>query len=497
MKSKLFKFFNKFYSWLKLPSCFMVFLFLVFIVFLILDWFTAVSLRAGKIDHYILFSMAETTRFYYAQVALCNPFVFLNPNAKPVYSLISSAFVFLLPWGLFSLKLLNSLLSVGILMVLYKLMKKMGFGNFAIAIATILTVTFPLFFLLSIAALSEILFCFFLVTAFYFFFSKKYFICALLISLLPLIRQEGVLYICLMLFFLLKERKIYVALILGLPLLVWVLLNSFLLNHSVLYPFFVSMDMPGPTLKSSVMSLREFKNFILPIFYHPLFFLFPIGFIWMVLKKRCLPVIVALTFHCFFITIGLFIQFLIIGQVSCDFRYIVPLIPLMALVASGVFESFILRKKLKIFIIIMIVCSLISILINRITMLQKIPRVNSESLTVKQEERIDGLVIWLKDYIKETGICKVYFSGDLISNKIIRRLRAYLAQSITMYPVREFREVYDPITFKIIEKEFSNSELTGLILLIDPDKEKSFILHERIKSIKTFSDISIYLYRKY
>lgn len=497
MKNRLHNWAKSLCCWLDLPGYSVVSFFMVFIIFFILDWFVASSLRAAKIDHYILFSLAETSRLYFAKTALHNPLVFLNPNAKPIYSMISTAFIYIIPLGLFSLKVLNSIFSVGVLVVLYKLVKKIGYGDFVAAIAIMLTLTFPLFFLLSIAASPEILFCFVLVLAFYCFYLKKYFSSVFLISLLPLIRQEGALYIFIMLFLLLKDKKIRYALILPIPLLVWTFLNFYLLKHSFIYPFLVSVDLPGPTSKSDIISLSELKNFIPAIFFHPLFILFPLGLILMFLKKRCLPILISLICYGLFFIVAAGIQFLILKQVSYAFRYIVPLIPFMALITAGMFDKVLLNKKLEIKVLVFIAIVLTGVLINRIAVLQKQPRVIAESITSKQEGAIDEVVVWVKAYIKEAGVKHIFYSGDLNDNKIIRRLRAYLADSITMYPVKEFKEVYDPVTFKIIEKEFCNSTLTGFVLLIDPGREKDFILSKKIEFLIKFPDIPIYLYRKY
>jgi len=497
MKNRSHSWFKSLCYWLNMPGYFTISFLLIFIIFLIFDWFVASSLRAAQIDRYILFSLAETSRLIYAENALRNPLVFLNPNAKPIYSMISAGFIYIIPLGLFSLKVLNSIFSVGILVILYKLIKKIGYSDFTAAVAILLVLTFPLFFLLSISASPEILFCFTLVLAFHCFYLEKYLSSVLLVSLLPLIRQEGVLYIFIMLFLLLKEKKIYYAFILPVPLLIWVFLNFFLLGHPLIYPFFVSVALPGPTSPSSIMPLAELKNFIPAIFLHPLFFLFPFGFILMLSKKRCFPITISLVCFGIFFIISAGIQFLILKQVSYAFRYIVPLVPFMAFIIAGMFNNHVLSKKLKIIVIIFMAVILTGVLINRITALQKQPRVIAESTTVKQEEEIDEAVVWLKVYIKETGIQHVFYSGDMNDNKIIRRLRAYLANSITMYPVKEFKEVYDPITFKIIEEEFYNSALTGLVLLIDPEKEKNFILSKKIEFLKKFPDTPIYLYRKY
>ncbi len=65
-----------------------------------------------------------------------------------------------------------------------------------------------------------------------------------------------------------------------------------------------------------------------------------------------------------------------------------------------------------------------------------------------------------------------------------------------MYPVRDFTEVYDPVTFKKLEDKFQDSAKNSLILVLDPLREKPLTEGPKTELIKHFSSIPIYFYRK-
>jgi len=481
---------------IKIPAYLLSGLLAVLLLFFALDWFVSVPLRSAKIDRYILFSMAETSRFYYAKTAMYNPFVFLNPNAKPIYALISAIFLIFLPLGIISLKILNSLLSVGTIVALYKLSKKIGLSDFTATLAAMLTLTFPLFFLLSIAALSELLFCFFLVTAFYFLYSKRYLASALLISLAPLIRQEGGIYLAIIGFFLLKLKKGRYLLILLIPAITWVLLNSILLKHSFIYSFLVSVDLPGPTAKSDVLSWAEWQSFLPLVFLHPLFLLFPLGLAINLFRKDYLPITASLITHSLFLIIAAFAQFLFIQKISYDFRYFLPLIPFMALVSAALFEKNNLSNKARSLVLAAALVILSGILIEKVRSLQANPRVITNALSQKQEESIKDVSLWLNGFLATNNLRSIFYSGDLTTDKIIRQIKFYLSPGIMMYPVRDFTEVYDPVTFKKLEDKFQDNSRPGLILVLDPLREKPLTEGPKTELIKHFPAIPIYFYRK-
>ena len=465
---------------------------LLLAILLIFDWFVSDPTRAAKIDRYILFSMAETSRFNYAKAAICNPLVFLNPNAKPLYMIIASMFVFILPFGLISIKMLNSLLAIGILGVTYKLVRKTGLDDFHASIALILTLTSPMFFLLSIAASTELLFCFFLLLAICSFYEKKYFNSALLISLLPLIRQEGVIYFAICSYFLIKAKNAKYLFVLPIPLAIWILLNRVLLSHSFVYPFFVFVDMPGPTPASSVMSLAELKSFLPLIFCHPLFFLFPIGLMFKVADKNYRPIVVSLILHSIFFIVAAIIQYLTIKHTSYYFRYIVPLVPLMAIMAATLFRK-VKDNGLKISLIVLIFIISLGMLVAKINAFQQHPRIVSESLDEQEEKSIKEATVWLNDYMQKNGLRHIFYPGNLVTHKIIRRLSVYLSFGATMYPVKDFKEIYDPITFNALDKDFGDPAYRGVVLVLDPEKEAGLISGQRTSLLKKFPLVSIYL----
>lgn len=284
--------------------------------------------------------------------------------------------------------------------------------------------------------------------------------------------------------------------ILPLPLVIWILLNYFLLGHSLLYPLFVFLDVPGPTPASSVMSLEELKGFLPSIFYHPIFFIFPIGLLLKIYKKDYSPVTISLICHSLFFVIAATVQYAILRQVSYYFRYLVPLIPLMSIMVAEVFEKLKIKKILKIPILTSVSIILIGVLIVEINLMQKDPKINDEKLAEQEEIAIKKASTWLNGYLKANKIYNVFYSGDLTTNKIMRRLKVYLSRGITLYPVKDFNEVFDSVTFNLLDNKFSDPVYSGVVLILDPIREKGLISHDGINILKEFPIASIYFYIK-
>ncbi len=206
---------------------------------------------------------------------------------------------------------------------------------------------------------------------------------------------------------------------------------------------------------------------------------------------------IVLICHWLFLILAAVVQFFVIKQVSYDFRDIVILIPLMAILAGAVFDKFVLCRKTKIFVGIFVSFALIWVLINRIHALQNNPRIAEHGLNKQEEAAISEAAMWLNDFLKANNIRTIFYSGDLVTDKTIRRMRVYILPGVIMYPVKEFKEIYDPVTFKLVGSDFRDPSHKGLILVLDPVREKEFISDARITCLKNFPSASIYFYRKY
>ncbi len=462
---------------------------------LFLDWFVSDPLRAAKVDRYILFSMSETAHFCYARLAFLDPFVLLNPNAKPLYELLAGAALFLFPAGLFTLKALNSLLCVGTLLLLFKLARRLGQSEPFACITLLITVTFPLFFLSSVASLSELLFCFLLVAAVYSFSARRQRLSAVIVSLLPLVRQEGTLYCLIWLYFLIREGKGRFSWMLFAPLLAWIAANTLILGHSPVYPFFVSIDLPGPTSPYELMPGPAFADFAPLIFFHPAFMLLIPGLAMKWRDIRYRPVVIPLTAHFLFLAAGVGLQFAIIGKLSSEFRYVAVLMPFVALLASAALEniSVVIPAKLRGPALAAGMFALLAMLILGIGAFQESLPARVNRVSERQELSLREAARWIEERVKAGGDVDVFYPGELTTDPLMRRLKFHLPARVSLLPVRQFREVYDPVRFTLLRKEFHGPG-RGLALVFDRERQTGMLGGKENQLLVSFPDIPLFIY---
>lgn len=115
------------------------------------------------------------------------PELFLDLWGKPVYTTLSAPFA---QFGYNMAKAFNLVVAVLILLLSARIANRLFPGS---SLFTIVLIAFsPVYFLLSVSCLTEILFAFVLVAAVYLFVNNKYILSALVLSFLPLVRSEGI-----------------------------------------------------------------------------------------------------------------------------------------------------------------------------------------------------------------------------------------------------------------------------------------------------------------
>jgi len=115
------------------------------------------------------------------------PELFLDLWGKPVYTTLSAPFAQL---GYHIAKAFNLIISVLTLLFSAKIAGRLFPGSSIFIV--ILTAFAPVYFLLSVSCLTEILFSFVLIVAVYLFIREKYIAAAVVLSFLPLVRNEGI-----------------------------------------------------------------------------------------------------------------------------------------------------------------------------------------------------------------------------------------------------------------------------------------------------------------
>lgn len=128
--------------------------------------------------------------YLYARSAPYHPELYFDHWAKPLYVLIASPFA---QFGFEGVKFMNLILANLSLFFTYKLAKEWNLSHSHLAPLFLLFC--PLFFVLTFSGLTEILFAFLLVFSLYLLVIDRLILSAIIISLLPFVRSEGLLFI--------------------------------------------------------------------------------------------------------------------------------------------------------------------------------------------------------------------------------------------------------------------------------------------------------------
>jgi len=126
--------------------------------------------------------------YFFARYAFEDPMLLLDHWAKPVFTLLASPFA---QFGFGGMKFFNGLVGVFSAWMTYLTTREFRFRFPWLAILFVMFA--PTYFTLLFSGFTEPLFGLFLVTGLYLVVKKRYFSAALLFSLLPYVRTEGVL----------------------------------------------------------------------------------------------------------------------------------------------------------------------------------------------------------------------------------------------------------------------------------------------------------------
>ncbi len=148
-----------------------------FIAGVIVIFFTQVSY--GGADNYSHYKFAHWGWQY--------PKLLFNHWGKPVFTILASPFA---QFGAVGMQLYNLLLGFGTAIIIWKIAQILKLKNSPLSLLLVLFT--PIYFILLFTTLTEVSFSFFLAAGILLFFKKKYILSALAISLLPLIRTEGI-----------------------------------------------------------------------------------------------------------------------------------------------------------------------------------------------------------------------------------------------------------------------------------------------------------------
>ncbi len=464
---------------------------IMFIFFLCTIWYVSEPIRASKIDRYILYNIDDIWRYCHIRNSLKDILIFFNLYMKFIYTLIATIFFNIIPIGFSSLRLMNTFFSIGTLFMLYKITKILNFDNSFSILTILLTTIFPLYAFLSISSHSEMIFSFFLLTSILTLYKEKYTIFSAIIALMPLLRQEGILYLQIGIFLLIwKKCKIKFFLIALTPTLLWGLFNILSLKRSFLETFcYYLIDRPRPPMDTVIfLSQVKLMNYI---GFYPLMILSSIGFLKKIFDKKYIIISLYTAVHLMFIVAVCIIVYLVTGCLFHEYRALVPILPLLSIYQvitfQWILEKLRITKKGKAMIFFLCVMAFFSIL--QLKQFQVDPKVVQDSLTYQQEKILKFSCAWLKNYLKQNKIENVYVEGSRLIHKAIRKVWMNLPKDINLYCSYKDFQILNPLTYKTIPEH----SVKGIVITIDQDNIE-FLVKPYYKLIKIFPEIPLYIY---
>ena len=142
------------------------------------------------------------THYRLARYAFQYPEFFVDHWGKPVYTTLSSVFA---QYGFNGAKTFNILAGLFSAYFIFRIAQKLNYRFSLLAIIMLLGM--PVYFMVMISSLTEMLFSFFIALSAWLFLNKKYYGFAVAVSLLPFLRTEGFFLIPVFAFALLAEKK--------------------------------------------------------------------------------------------------------------------------------------------------------------------------------------------------------------------------------------------------------------------------------------------------
>ena len=287
--------------------------------------------------------------YLYGKYAPAHPELFFNHWAKPFYVLLISPFA---QFGITGAKIFNALASLGTIFFTCKSAEKLNLKN-SIFTCVILIFT-PLYFILTFSGLTEPLFALIIGIGLYLCQKEKYLGASLLISFLPFVRSEGLIFIGIfaLYFFMKRKWKIIPFLLTGHAVYS---IAGFFVYHNL---FWVFTKIPYASMGSPYGS-GPLEHFVVQLLYVtgvPLCILFWLGIIstaWKFFRKKTsveMHIIIFLGFISFFIAHSLFWYFGICNSMGLK-RVLLGVMPLIGIICLEGFnfltEDFLKTKTLK------------------------------------------------------------------------------------------------------------------------------------------------------
>ena len=220
----------------------------------------------------------DIAHYKFSRYAFKYPEFFLDPWGKPLFTMLMAPFA---QFGMIGVRFFNILLGLGAGLLTYLTAKKLTFRHPLLAL--FMLVFTPIYSALMISGMTEILFSFMLIFGIYLFFLNRYIWSAVVISLIPFIRTEGI--VIIPLFFLAYSLNGQWKAIpfLATGFLFFSIIGSFHYNDL----FWVINTMPYTGSASDIYGTGEllyYVNMFRPIFGPPLFFFILVGMLYIPIR---------------------------------------------------------------------------------------------------------------------------------------------------------------------------------------------------------------------
>jgi hypothetical protein len=140
--------------------------------------------------------------YLFAKYAFAHPENYLDHWGKPLFTLLASPFAY---FGFHAMMLFNILICAVASYITLLTAHKLNYANLPLVV--VFTIFTPVFILLMFSGLTEAVFSLLLIASVYLFIRKNYIPAAILISLIPFVRSEGLMFIAWFLILFLVKRQ--------------------------------------------------------------------------------------------------------------------------------------------------------------------------------------------------------------------------------------------------------------------------------------------------
>ena len=363
-----------------------VVLLIIAMVLIVLLWLsTGISAETDSITHY-----------QFARYAFKYPVFFLNHWGKPLFTILASPLSQFGYYGAVAFNLICGLLSAWFA---YLIAKQLEYHHAWAAI--IFTIFTPLYLFIMYTSLTEILFSLVLISAIYLFASKRFIWAAIVISLIPFARTEGVMYIVLFIPALLwmKQYKALPFLFVGFVLFGLLGLPQY---HDFFWFF---TQMPYSVNSASLYGSGSFWYYFLMLDYtmnYPLIIISVTGLIYLVLnfKKLITDSHDIKTVTLYFLIIPAIFGFIFaqsylwwkgLGVLASD-RFMACVMPLGAILAVAGFDWVMEKAKVNKIIYFVLGLFIILLVVRKPFSYNQLPMHTSVNFAV-----MENLTNWLKN----------------------------------------------------------------------------------------------------